>query len=178
LLDKPKKHKFKREMAITRKIKPLKLKTIDVELAVSNFLNPRQNLIVPNVHWGMDIHECDLLVITPAGYGWEIEIKVNKADLIKDASKWHRHIDHRIKDLWFAIPKQLEPFIDHIPERAGIIIVDTVPPHGDHRCTKIRLPISNQSPYKFSEEEKYKVARLGALRIWGLKRKVRELANK
>ena len=111
-------------MAITRKSKSQKLKAIDIELAVSGYLNPRQNLIVPNVHWGLGIHECDLLVITQAGYAWEIEIKVSKADLIKDGKKRHGHIDFRIKELWFAIPKYLEPHIEHVPKHAGIIVVD------------------------------------------------------
>jgi hypothetical protein len=168
-------------MAITRKRKTghlkaresNKLKAVDIELAVSEYLNPRTNLIVPNVHWGLDIHECDLLVITKAGYAWEVEIKVSKADLMKDGAKRHDHKDRRIKDLWFAIPKHLEPFIEHVPERAGIILVD-----GKYRCKKLRDPVSKKRPYKFSDEERYNVARLGALRIWGLKQKIRDMEIK
>ena len=46
-----------------------------------NFFNYRANLIVPNISWGLGLHECDLLVLTSSGYATEIEIKVSKADL-------------------------------------------------------------------------------------------------
>lgn len=68
-------------------MKRKKLKTIDIEVAVATYLNVRTNLIVPNISWGMFLHECDLLVLTPAGFAWEIEIKTTKADLIKDQKK-------------------------------------------------------------------------------------------
>ena len=68
------------------------MKAIDIELAVSNYLNPRTNLIVPNVHWGMCLHECDLLVITRSGYAWEVEIKVSRVDLIKNKEKKTRSL--------------------------------------------------------------------------------------
>jgi len=144
-----------------------KLKSIDIEVAVAAYLNFRHNLIVPNVCWGIHIHECDLLVITKAGYAWEVEIKVSKADLIKDADKRHGHKDNRIKDLYFAMPEEMRDCIDHVPERAGIILVKN-----NLRCQTIKKPISNRNAVPFSDKEKYKVARLGALRIWGLKRKI------
>lgn len=150
-------------------VKTVKLKSLDIELAVASYLNPRQNLIVPNVHWGLFMHECDLLVVTKAGYCWEVEIKISKADLVRDKDKKHNHFDHRIKDLYFAMPDYLAEFADdHVPPRAGIILVDQ-----RKICRTVRRPKSSNSPYKFSTLEKYQVARLGALRIWGLKRKIR-----
>lgn len=158
------------------------MKAIDIEIAVSKYLNFRTNLIVPNVHWGMMIHECDLLVITKAGYAWEIEIKVSRADLINDKKKKHRHKSDKIKWLYFAIPECLVKDIEHIPERAGIIVVKEkhyaeyidgkrikTPYLG---CDILRSPKTNCN-YKFSEEERYAVARLGAMRIWGLKEKLK-----
>ena len=61
--------------------------TTEMEVALAHYLNMRVNLIVPNISWGMFIHECDLLVITPAGYMWEVEIKVSKQDLSRDSKK-------------------------------------------------------------------------------------------
>ena len=151
--------------------KPAKLKAADIEVAVARYLNPRQNLIVPNVHWGLNIHECDLLVITQAGYAWEVEIKVTKADVVKDKEKRHQHFDGRIKFLYFAIPKYLESCISHIPKRAGIIAVGS-----DLTCRTLRNPETN-AKYKFSDAERYQVARLGALRIWGLKEKIKKLTK-
>ena len=155
-------------------IKRKKLKTIDMELSLATFFNARTNLIVPNVHWGLDIHECDLLVITAAGYGYEVEIKVTKADLKKDAEKGHGHFDRRIKFLYFAIPDYLEEHIEYIPARAGIILVNSSVGNNGGTCEVIRKP-EQTSKYKFTESERYQVARLGALRIWGLKRKVKDL---
>ena len=148
-----------------------KLKVIDMELSLSTYLNARTNLIVPNVHWGIDIHECDLLVITPSGYAWEVEIKTSKADLLKDKEKSHGHIDPqgRIKHLYFALPDYLEEHIMHIPHHAGIIVVNSE--HG--HCKTIRKP-GIMGKYKWSDKERFMVARLGALRIWRLKKKIRD----
>jgi len=45
------------------------MKTIEMEIAFARYFGIRQNLIIPNVSWGMDTHECDLFVLTPARYG-------------------------------------------------------------------------------------------------------------
>ena len=150
-----------------------KITTLEMECAVADYLNYRSNLIVPNVHWGMGVHECDLFVVTQAGYVWEIEIKVCKYDLIKDSEKWHGHRSTKIKRLYFAIPTYLEPHIEHIPERAGII---TVASADDKRAwlriKTIRQPVDNKFAPQLTNAERYKVARLGALRIWRLKNKL------
>ena len=145
-----------------------KLKASDIEIAVAEYLNVRTNLIVPNISWGMFLHECDLLVLTPAGFAWEVEIKISRADLIKDKEKRHGHHNNKIKSLYFAIPDYLEYCIEHIPERAGVISVND-----KLRCKTLRRPISVKCPYRFTMQERYKVARLGSMRIWGLKRKIR-----
>ena len=140
--------------------------TIDLEIAVADYFGIRQNLIVPNISWGMGIHECDLLIVTGSGFAYEIEIKISKSDLIKDKLKYHKHFSEKIKKLYFAIPKKLEPFIEHIPDLSGIIIVDN-----NGNC-KITREAKTKGNYKFSEKERLRVARLGTMRIWGLKRKI------
>ncbi len=155
-----------------------KLTAADIEIAVMEYLGIRANLIVPNVHWGLFLHECDLLVITKAGYAWEIEIKVSKADLIADKKKEHGHMSARIKSLYFAMPEEMEPYIEHVPERAGIILVKRHNPESRSYlyCRTIRRP-ANYKGYKFSIQERYEVARLGAMRILGLKKKLRKAAS-
>lgn len=166
-----------------------KLKTVDIELAVASYLGLYMNLIVPNVR-GIGLHECDLLVVSNAGYAWEVEIKISKADLIKDKEKKHGHSSSKIKYLYFAIPDYLLDCLEHIPERAGIISVnsksllellynernlssrDLMYLMGERCCKTIRKPIGCKKPYKFSEAERFKVAMLGSMRIWGLKRKL------
>lgn len=157
-------------MAVIKKKKqekPKRLKAVDVELAVVNYFNPRTCLIVPNVWWGMFDHECDLLIVTKAGFAWEIEIKVSVADLKLDKNKRHGHLDKKIKDLYFAMPDYMESHIEHVPAHAGIILVKQ-----NRQCTMLRKPKSAPKPYKFTDEDRFRVARLGALRIWGLKKKL------
>lgn len=149
------------------------MKTIDMEITLANYFGIRQNLIVPNVSWGMDSHECDLFVLTPAGYGWEIEIKVSKADLLKDKNKRHGHYLSKIKFLYFAIPDYLESYVFEIPLRAGIIIIRPNKNYDcGYWCEKFRKPLANGRSYKYTDAERLQLARLGALRIWGLKKKL------
>jgi hypothetical protein len=152
-----------------------KITTPEMEIALASHFNYLQNLIVPNVGYGLWLHECDLLILTKARYIWEVEIKVSKADLIKDKEKEHGHYSGKIKYLYFAIPDYLLKYQEHIPERAGIITVERKSYWRDGstylRCERVRRPKAN-GKYKFTEEERYKVARLGAIRIWDLKRKI------
>lgn len=149
-----------------------KIKTIEMEVVVASFFGIRQNLIVPNVSWGLDIHECDLLVVTQAGFCYEIEIKISRADLIKDKAKRHGHVNGKIKRLYFAIPDSLLKDIEHVPERAGIISVYRGRYDNRLLCDVVRAPVQNKNARSLSDTEKFQVARLGALRIWGLKRKL------
>ena len=153
------------------------MKTLDVEIAIAGYFNYRTNMIIPNVSWGFNIHECDLLVCTKAGYLYEVEIKVSKADLIKDKEKTHKHISDKIKKLFFAIPEKLEKDIGHIPERAGILVCY----EKEHKsCGKyirvecIRWPHENKTE-KISNEDRYSLARLAAMRTWTLKRNIQKL---
>ena len=150
-----------------------KISCLEMEIVVSDFLDYRKNLIVPNVHWSFFQHELDLCMLSPAGYCTEIEIKVDKYDLIKDKEKPHGHRDHKIKYLYFAIPDYLMSEIEHISERAGIIRVfrSTWSSTGLW-AEKIREPQKNPANYKFSEKERVELMRLLCMRVWGLKKKL------
>jgi len=152
-----------------------KITTLEMEIVLSGFLNYNRNLIIPNVSWSFFNHELDLCVLSPAGYCTEIEIKVDKYDLIKDKEKPHGHRHYRIKYLYFAIPDYLVEHIEHIPERAGIIVVKRHKTFKWLFCKKLRNPIPNNSNYKFSESERVELMRLLCLRIWRLKKKLGEL---
>jgi hypothetical protein len=166
--------------------KPNKLRAVDIELAVSAHFGVRANLIVPNVSWGLRVHECDLLILSKAGYATEVEIKVTKYDLIKDKDKKHAHVNVKIAALYFAIPDYLENCIEHVPEHAGIITVgqkQMIRRYGTHGplveftdVAVLRKPRPHYN-YKFSDKERYKLARLGAMRIWGLKKKIVKLQS-
>ena len=150
---------------------------MDIEIAVMHDFSPRRNLVVPNVWWGMNFnHECDILVVTKAGVGTEIEIKTNKYDLINDKKKPHGHSSHKIRRLYFAIPTDLMPYIEHIPEHAGIIEVYKVEGENGHRVRYHRTAKEN-GKYKFDDKEMQKLGHLGAMRIIDLKRIVRTLVR-
>lgn len=160
-----------------------KISTRKMEVILAKYLNFRVNIVVPNVSWGMFTHECDLIRLTPAGYCSEIEIKVSLTDLKKDKKKRHNHMDggrygygtNKIKYLYFAIPEYLEPHIEHIPERAGILIVREYQkewmPKPQFWTEEIRKP-QQQSNYKFSQKERMRLLELMAMRIWNLKKKL------
>ena len=137
--------------------------TAEIERVVGNFFRPRQNIVIPNVSWGLSVHECDLFVLTKNGYGIEVEIKISKADLIKDKTKTHGHNNIKIKKLFFAIPEKLNipETIAHIPERAGIIVVDK-----NGRCKIIKAATVRADATKMDDSKKTVLFRLGYLRYW------------
>lgn len=153
------------------------MKAIDIEVAIAGHLNYRKNLIVPNVKWGLGFaHELDLFVMTPAGRGWEVEIKVSKADLKRDSEKGHNHRDrlNRISRLYFAVPEKLqEAALEHVPDRAGILVVRKT--MNDFLVKRIR-EAETVSRYKFTEADRQKLLELAYLRTWGLRRKLKATA--
>jgi hypothetical protein len=149
-----------------------RLTTAEIELRVADYFGYRQSIIVPNISWGVNLHECDLLVIRQSGYGIEVEIKISKSDLIADLKKPHHHHDRmgRLSELYFAIPDYLEKHIEFIPEHAGII---TLHKYDNYiSCKTLRNPKINRNRGKFTDNERLKVAHLGTMRIWNLKRKL------
>jgi hypothetical protein len=158
----------------------------EIEIAVANLFGIRRSLIVPNVSWGLTglYYEADIVVITKSGYAKEIEIKVSKADLLKDQKKKHKHDCKHFRELYFAIPGKLLKHKDLIPERAGIIcckIEDRKYYDGStNRFYWARIERHAQvqkgvDPLDISL--KYELARLGTMRIFGLKGKILELKN-
>lgn len=165
-------------MAEMKKPKP---KTLDMEIAISRFFGIRQNTIVPNLFWGMFDYELDLCVLSKAGYATEVEIKSTRTDLIKDKLKPHGHHNEMIKYLYFALPYHLLKDVEHVPERAGILIVryqEAWELHPFKRdafwsCTRFREPEMNYNR-QWTDCERAKMLRLAAMRIWTLKRQLQK----
>ena len=146
----------------------------DVELAVSRDFDIRQNIIVPNVYWGIRglDYEADLVVLRPSGYAIEIEIKVTAADIRADLKKQHAHGSKLFKELWFAAPAELSGHRD-IPARAGIISIEPCKssswqPNG-YVARRIRVAQTNKSAVKWSEQRRLELCRLATMRVWSLK---------
>ena len=154
------------------------MKTIEIEIAMMKELDVRTNLIVPNVSWGIQgLHECDLLALSKANYATEIEIKISKSDLLKDAEKEHGHRHEYVARLYFAVPENLKDIALYtIPERAGLYIVKSVYNdwYKDYRnvAELVRGCKRNKYAVKWPDEERYNLARLGTLRILKMKEKI------
>ncbi len=95
----------------------------EIELALANEFAWKRNIIAFNVQGlsgRLNIqHECDMLVLTKAGYLTEIEIKRSWSDFCADFRKRHHHESHGpdIKEFWFCIPAGLfERCLDKLTE--------------------------------------------------------------
>lgn len=149
------------------------MRAVEIEIAVARLFGVRRHVIVPNASWGMSLHECDLLIIRNTGYAVEVEIKVSKADLKKDALKRHGHNSNRIKELYFAVPDKLyDAAVEYAPERAGIITVE----HWEHypfvEGSVKRKAVLNVLARPLNEDEIRTAMRLAGMRIWGLKERL------
>lgn len=162
------------------------MKTLDIEIAVMRYFGTLTNLIVPNISGGMSVglHECDLLVLSKDNYATEVEIKVSKADIRADKKKEHGHKHDHIARLFFAVPIDLKDYtLKHIPKGAGLL---TIKEHDrkynafladwDYMTTcKARQGRRNKNCHEWTQEERANLARLGTLRILGLKEKIQKL---
>ena len=154
-----------------------KITTPEMETVLADHFNSRVNLVVPNVSWGFfSTHEADLLVMTKAGFLYEVEIKVSMSDLKRDAKKPHGHKSDKVKYLYFAVPDYLaEKALPFIPQRAGVLSVSSRSWRGwggiKRHVEQLREPQLNRS-YKLNDSERFQIARLGALRIWPLKHQI------
>jgi len=127
----------------------------------------RRFLVVPNASYGVGLHECDLLALTASGYAHEIEIKVSVADLRRDGQKWHHHQSQRVKCLWFAAPAEMrEAMQEHVPPEAGIILINKCEGWPGWRQEIVRKPVIRRGARRFTDTERYDLARLGTIRYW------------
>lgn len=139
----------------------------EIELAVAKHFGIRDCVIVPNVSWGFLPYEADLLILNSSDYAYEVEIKVSRGDLIRDKEKRHSHNCNKIRKLWFAVPEKLMHCLEFVPAKAGILIVGIAGQVREHKPPEI-----NKGCLKLTADEKFTVARLGALRLWPLKERV------
>lgn len=125
-------------------------------------------LVVRNVTWGLGfLYELDLLAVSKTGVGHEIEIKVSVSDLKRDQLKRHQHDSPRIKYLWFAGPVEMrESFLDLVPSRAGIILYDPRATNTRAELDIVRNAKKNAYAKDFTDEERFRLARLGTMRYW------------
>lgn len=152
----------------------------EIEHAIAKWFDTRQHIIVPNVSHGWDYkREFDIFAIKKSGYAVEVEIKRTKADLKKDLLKEHQHKTDKIKELYFAVPDEhWNEWKEFIPVRAGILGYGKYEEregyfskfNGNTFVTCRRSPKPNKNAKKLTTEEQLRIARLGCMRIWNLKK--------
>lgn len=178
-----------------------KITCLDIELAIMKYFDFRKNLIVPGITKMMLLlpFETDMLVLTKSNCAYGFEIKVTKSDLNNDFKK--RQIKaitgtqlngfnepipstkgliqfyYKFRHFYYAVPCYLEDYaLEVIPEMFGVLSLHR---HTASSITFNDLRVARKpkqlSTYKWSEKERYEVARLGAMRIWSLKNKIKQL---
>ena len=77
--------------------------------------------------------------------------------------------------MYFAIPKKLLKDIEHIPEKAGILVCEIREWKGEKfYVAELERKARVNKADKLTMTDKYELARLGALRVWNLKKKLIE----
>ena len=176
----------------------MQMTTLDIEIAIIKGSHVRQNLVVPNVSWGMVnndgvLHECDIIILTPSSYATEIEIKISKGDLLQDMNKRHAHKHNLIRKFYYAVPEKLKQIaLNVIPERAGLYVVSEIEatnykwfeggggiaiPYKYRRVIIVKEALVNKDAIKWNDKQRYQLARLGTMRILGLKQKIQKLSK-
>jgi hypothetical protein len=150
------------------------MKTPTLEYYVAKHFNPRINLIVPNVSWGLFFgNEADLLIVSHSGYVTEVELKISKSDIKKDLTKSSKaHNSKLVKYFYYAVPYFLKD-CEHLPLDCGLLAVD-----GIGRVHTIRPPRLNKDARKLNSEELFTIQRLGCMRIWSLKQHIFDLKKR
>lgn len=165
-------------MAVKGKRKQSKKKTVtslEMEVAIANYFGYRKHIIVPNLSWGFFSHECDMFLIRESGYGFEVEIKRSRSDMLADFKKKHGHRDrgNRIVQLYYAFPEELLPKVEElVPPECGIITVEKNEWNRMPRAHMVRDAKRKKGAKRLTQKEQLKIARLGTLRIWTLKQKI------
>ena len=102
-----------------------------VSVLLGLYLDHRQNLLFPNVHFGGG--EIDMAVVTKARYLWELEIKLTLADWERDAGKkkWSAASRQCVSRFYYVVPTALlETIPDFVPQTTGILEIQSIDENG------------------------------------------------
>ena len=134
----------------------------------------RRYLCVPNSN-GFLSWEADLLVLSSSNWLYEVEIKSTVSDLRADIKKhkhnfvWGSPYYPLVSKMYYAMPLSVYKKVSEappIPDHAGIITIDEDNEFLHERAIRQREAKRNPVARKLTPEERYKLARLGALRLW------------
>lgn len=166
------------------------IKTIDIEIAILREFDHVRNIIVNGVTNASTLpiyFEADMLILTKSNYAHAVEIKISKSNLKNDLKKKHikllernfyKYLDlyyGKLKHFSYAVPIELkESALEQIPDFCGLWVYEenTYPRPNRLICHRTPKQLSN---YKWTDKERYELARLGTMRILGLKENIRSL---
>lgn len=157
-----------------------KLSVHEIEDAIIFYFSKgdiRNNIIVPNVSWGLVInYEADLIIVNKSGYATEFEIKRSYSDFVADFAKSNdAHNASWVYKFYYVLPlsikEKAEAFIQYTGiEKPAILFYDE---SGNITSNK-GMPYRKGGRKMFLEEQ-LKLAKLGTMRYWALREKRKEL---
>lgn len=133
----------------------------------------RQNLCVPNVSWGAGIdYEADLVVVTKAGYATEYEIKRSWTDFLADFKKKEgAHKAPWVYRFAYVVPDSIIDKVLLFFQKRGGEVPAVIGYTEDLQIKKYGGFYEVKGGRKMFLEEQLKIARLGTLRYWNLRKK-------
>ena len=144
----------------------------EIQALLAEYWGIRNNIIVPNVSWGMLDYEADLLVMNKTGYVTEVEIKRSWSDFLADFKKdENAHKSEIIYQFWYCVPDEIykkcveklkEVYPDSL-DRPNVISYSDSGVLNFHGKTASYCRGKHR---KLFLEEQLKLARLGTLRYW------------
>ena len=144
----------------------------EIQALLAEHFGIRNNIIVPNVSWGLLDYEADLLIMNKTGYVTEIEIKRSWSDFLADFKKDDvAHKSELIYQFWYCVPEELyskcieklkEVYKDSLDRPNVISYSDS----GILNFHGKSASYCRGNHRKLFLEEQLKLARLGTMRYW------------
>lgn len=107
-----------------------KLSVKEIQLALrdcSLLFDLRNDLVCPNVSWGLLPYEADLLGVKKNGIVTEVEIKRSYEDFKKDFEKDHKHDASIITYFYYCVPESiLDKCIDYMLKHYNVEVSDDI----------------------------------------------------
>lgn len=160
----------------------LTVKEIELALRNSGLWNKRNDVMLPNLSWGLLNHEADFCVITKSGYLTEVEIKRSFTDLKADFKKDVFHKDERVYKFYYCLPesivvKSLELFKENEEKIKQLYNTDyyhdpALLVYDEHGAIKHEGGYPYRGGRKLFLEEREIVGRLMSLRYWDMQEKL------
>ena len=144
----------------------------EIQALLADYWGIRNNIIVPNVSWGMLDYEADLLIMNQTGYVMEIEIQRSWSDFLADFKKDEvAHKSEIIYQFWYCVPDEIyskckEKLKEVYPDSIGRPNIISYTDSGMLNFHGKAASYCSGKHRKLYLEEQLKLARLGTLRYW------------